>query len=448
MNPLSVTATPHTFLALLNVPPFLPTQIFFATTCLGTFAAVWIWTHFRERSLWKGPVRAAALVNLWMALTITLFTVSGLVNPLVRFQPLIHMLEEIGTMGAFCIISWHVAESLPNVVNRRLTRFVLKSSPVVFAVFWVTAATLGARHPFPMTGILLDLSPHAFAYRAALLLPGLFYTGMFSVLISEAYLIAKAEAADPPVQRRLTYFAVGSFLFFASCADHLAWSYVQSFASGETIELLAAPQIVAENVLWVLTGFAWVSGITVPYAQGSSTDRRISVHKQLTRDIREVKTELIAGPSRRVPGRRTAVGHLRRAAEILGLRSHEVGRAEKVLEVVAAVANEEGNLSRDKVLSMAETHESLMKELPESSPEKQKLREDPLPAALRPATLLTAREPGRHLGLTPSWVQLACVAACDLRILPPHLTSCLDQRVLHAYNAAKNQGSERTFLRD
>lgn len=437
---------PQTFLFFMNVPPFLPTQIFFVATCLGTFAAVWLWTHSRERSLWKGPVRAAALVNLWLAMAITLFVISGLVSPLVRFQPLVHLLGEIATMGAFCLIAWHVSESLPNVANRRLTRFVLKASPIVFAGCWVAAAVLGARYPFPMTGILLDLPPQAFVYRAALLLPGLFYTGMFSVLITEAYVIAKAEAADPPVRRRLAFFGLGSLLFFLSCADHLAWSYVQSFSSTQRIELLAPPQIAAENILWMLTGLTWVLGITIPYAEGP-TDHRINLHKQLTRDMREVKTELAVCSHRGVPGKRTAIAHLRLAADILELRSHDVPRAEKVLEMVAVVARWESNLSRDKVLSVANTHECLVGELPERSPEKQKLREDPLPAALAPAALLTGREPGRHIHLSPCWVQLACVAACDLRLLPTRLTSYVDQTVLHAYAVAKNQRFERAFHR-
>ena len=438
------SAVAQTFLFLMNIPPFLPTQVFFAATCLGTFAAVWLWTHSRARSLWKGPVRAAALVNLWMALAITLFMISGLVRPLVRFQPLVHLLGEIGTMGAFCLISWHVAESLPNVANRRLTRFVLKASPVVFAGCWVAAAVVGARYPFPMTGILLNLSPQAFTYRAALLLPGLFYTGMISVLIAEAYLIAKFEAADLPVRRRLAYFGIGSFLFFLSCADHLAWSYVQSSSSIQRIELLAPPQIAAENILWILTGLAWIFGITIPYAKGS-TDHRINLHKQLARDMREVKTELAAGPSRRVPGKRTAIAHLRLAANIIELRSHEVPRAEKVLEIVALVARWQSNLSRDKVLSMAKAHECLVHELPERSPEKQKLSEDPLTTALRPAALLTGREPRYHLRRTPPWVQLACVAACDLRVLPSRLSSFVDPTVLHAYDVAKNQRFEKAF---
>lgn len=442
MNPHSTM--PQAFMFLMNVPPFLPTQVFFAATCLGTFAAIWLWTRFKERSLWKGPVMAAALVNLWMAFSITLFMVSGLVGPLIRLQPLIHLLGEIGTMGAFCLISWHVSESLPNIANRTVTRIVLKASPVVFTACWVMAAILGTRYPFPMTGILLDLSPQAFAYRAALLLPGLFYTGTISLLILEAYLVARFEAADPPIRRRLAFFGIGSFLFFLSCADHLAWSYVQSFTPGRTIELLAPPQIAAENILWVLTGLAWILGITAPYAQGS-TDHTMKIHKQLTRDIREVKTDLITRQSTKVTGRRTAVAHLRLAAEILNLRPPEVSWAEKVLEVVAVVATEKSGIHRDKVLSMAETYEFLINELPERSPEKQKLREDPLSAAIRPAILLTSRESCNHLGYTTRWVQLACVAACDLRILPTHLISHVDRTVLHAYETAKHHGFERSF---
>ena len=442
MNPPWVTTAPS--LALLNVPPFLPSQIFFATTCLGTFAAVWLWTHYRKRALWKGPVRAAALVNLWMALTISLFTVSGLVPALVRFQPLVHMLEEIGTMGAFCIISWHAAESLPNVVSRKAVRFTLRTAPAVFAGCWILAATLGARYPFPMTGVLLDLEPQAFAYRAALLVPGCLYTGMLSLLILQAYLVARIEAVEASVQRRLVLFGLGCFLFFVSCVDHLAWSYVQSFGTGSTIASLAGPQIATENTLWVLTGFVWVLGITIPRAEGT-TDRRISAHKQLTRDIAELKAALNVGPSTRVPGRRTAVAHLRRAAEILALSPREVIRTEKVLELVAVIASQESKLSRYKVLSLAATHESLVDGLPERSPEKQRLREDPLPAALRPAALLTSREPGRRLGNVPPWVQLACVAACDLRILPLTLTSSVDPAVLCAYEIARSQRYERAF---
>jgi hypothetical protein len=431
---------------LANVSPFLPNQVFFAVTCFATFAAVRLWTWVRAPNLWKGPPRAVALVNLWMALAIALFTVSGLVGPLKPWQPTLHMLEEIGTMGAFCYLAFKVTDLLPTAATSRALELVLKASPLVFGACWTTALLIGWRHPFPMTGLIVDLPDTAFAYRFALLAPGLLYTGLITVLYSRDLKLAKQVGADDAYTRRMTFFYLGSATFFAGCADHLAWSYLQVFAPSQLVRALALPQAIAEDVLWLLMGVTWMLGIFSPYRK-SAVDRSIADYRRFLRRLRRLKTDLLVNLPREVPHRRTTTGHLRDAAALLDVPPGEAARGEKVFEVIAARSTGATELSRDDLLGLEELYRRLLHNLPEGSPERHNLINDPLPAALEPAVRVTTLEQHarQEIPAPAQGVQLGYLAATDLGLVPHKGLPPLDPVVTQAYEQAKLEDTRLAF---
>ena len=445
MSLVSPSALPPS-LALLNVSSFLPNQIFFAFTCAATCIAIRLWTHFRARPLWRGPFRTVALVNLWMAFTIALFAVSGLVPQLEPWQPTIHMFEEVGTMGAFCYLAFKLTDLLPTVATRRSLEAILKASPLVFGVCWGIAADIGWRDPFPMTGLFVELPAEAFAYRAALLVPGLFYTGLISVLFSLDLRLAKSVGADPAYVRRMSFFFMGSLTFCVSCADHLAWAYLQVFGAREVVHLVAPPQVALEDLLWLAMGLTWMLGIVSPPRE-SSTDQSIAEYRRFLRRLRLLKTDLLISLPERVPNRRSATGYLRDAAGTLGLYPEQASWGAKVFEVVTALSVGATDLGRNDLLDLADLYERLLKNLPEDTPERENLRADPLPPALRPATRLTGSRPPMHQDLltVPAWAQLGYLAADDLGLLPSTSRPRFDPTVKRAYDDAKISDQQTAF---
>lgn len=433
-------------LTLAVVSTYLPNQIFFALTCFITFSAIRLWTWARAANLWKGPFRAVALVNLWMALTIVLFTVSGLVPWLEPWQPTVHMLQEIGTMGAFCYLALKVTDLSPTVTSRRTLELVLKAAPLVFGACWATAAVLGWRHPFPMTGLFADLPEVAFFYRATLLVPGLFYTGLIAAVYRRDLRLAKAVGADPAYVRRMAFFFLGSVAFCVTCADLLAWSYLQVYAPAELLRMLALPQVIAEDVLWMLMGVTWMLGIISPYQSGA-VDRSMADYRTFLRQLRSLKTELLVNLPQEVPNRRTTIAYLRDAATVLGMPPAETARGEKVFELVAARATGATRLSEDEFASLSQLYERLLYTLPDDSPERRNLATDPLSAALEPAS----RRPGsgrdtiHGSAVLSQWAQLGYLAANDLGLVPPRSTPYLDLAVTRAYEKAKLDASRLAF---
>ena len=433
-------------LTLAVVSTYLPNQIFFALTCFATFSAIRLWTWARAANLWKGPFRAVALVNLWMALTIALFTVSGLVPRLQPWQPTAHMLQEIGTMGAFCYLALKVTDLSPTVTSRRTLELVLKAAPLVFGACWTTAAVLGWRHPFPMTGLFADLPEAAFFYRATLLVPGLFYTGLIAAVYRRDLGLAKAVGADPGYVRRMVFFFLGSVVFCVTCADLLAWSCLQVYAPQELLRTLALPQVIAENVLWMLMGLTWMLGIISPYRSGA-VDRSMADYKRFLRLLRNLKTELLLNLPREVPNRRTTTAYVRDAAALLDMPPVEAARGEKVFELVAAHATGATRLSVDEFASLSQLYERLLYTLPEDSPERRNLGEDPLPAALAPASRRpgSSRNPTHGPAALSRWAQLGYLAANDLGLLSPGSTPRTDPAITHAYQKAKQDDARLAF---
>lgn len=387
-----------------------------------------------------------ALVNLWMAFTITFFAVSGLVPQLEPWQPTIHMLEEVGTMGAFCYLAFKLTDLLPTVVTRRSLEAVLKASPLVFGVCWGIAADIGWRDPFPMTGLFVELPADAFAYRAALLVPGLFYTGLISILFSVDLRLAKSVGADPAYVKRMTFFFMGTLMFCVSCADHLAWAYIQVFGARELVHLVAPPQVVLEDILWLAMGLTWLFGILYPHRE-SSTDQSIAEYRRFLRRIRLLKTDLLVKLPERAPNRQSATGYLRDAAEALGLCPEQASWGGKVFEVVTALSVGATDLGREDLLDLADLYERLLRNLPEDTPERENLRADPLPPALRPATHVTGvnRSMYQDLPALPAWAQLGYLAAKDLGLISSTLRPRFDPAVERAYDEAKLNDSQTAF---
>ncbi len=449
----SFDAVPPISMVLLNVSSFLPNQILMAIACLGVFATIRLWTYRSAPHMWVGPFKVVALVNLWMFLTVSIFVISGLYEPLRPWQPAVHMLEEIGTMGTFIYLAIKMVDLVPTVVNSLLLELLLKSSVVAFPACWVAALVLGYIYPFPMTGLLQALPPEAFAYRALLLSPGLFYTGMISALILRGYLLARTEGADPPYRRRLGFFLLGSLAFFITCMDHLAWAYIQAFAPAASVRLLAPLQVVAENVLWGLIALFWVLGIVSPYER-SATDRALDDHKRFLRRLRVLKDHLPArAPTTEVGGYwRGTLDHIRRAARdpVLRLCPRDEARAEKVFELVVANAAGAAQYKPDHLLDCDRLYTVLMKNLPESSPERTTLASDPLATALRPAAhALHNDRTGQEVNeasTQPRWAQLGYAAAAELGLLHTDTLPRLDPSVVVALRRAKRQDDEPIAL--
>lgn len=439
-------------IGLLNVSPYLPNQVAMALTGLAVFAAIRAWTYRRARSMWDGPYRAAALTGLWVFLTVSVFVLSGLYDPLKPWQPTLHMLEEIGTMGALTYLAFDVTRSIPGAANNPLLELLLKSSAVTFPACWISALALGYRHPFPMTGLFYDLPPEAFTYRALLVVPCLFYAGLMTAVVLRSYLLARTEGADPPYTRRLGCFVLGHLGLFAVAADQLAWAYLQSFAANHVLRLLAPWHVAGENVLFCAIGVFWTLGIISPHRH-SSTDQGLDHHKRFLRHLKDIRDDLRLQLRRRGGAYwRGTLDHIRRAAEdpVLRLSPIDEARAEKVFELV--VANSEGinEYGPEALLDCDRLYTTLMNELPRSSPERATLSSDPLPTALRPAAHALQRGRTGHdaheAARQPRWAQLGYAAAADLDLLDEEVLPGLDPSVVTALRRAKAQDDDPVTL--
>lgn len=428
-------------LALLNASEYLPNQIVHGAVCLTVFLALRVWTLFRPQ-LWGGYLRVAAYFHLSVALGILLFKLSSL--PPLRaweLEPLAHMLEEFGPMGAYSWGAVYLSRAFINVVERPNLNRVLESAPYVFACCWLVAFSIALFDRFPMTGMHTELSPWSFPYRAAILGPGIFYCGLFSFVFLERALL---ENINRLVAVRLTFFSIGSFVFFLICADQLAWAYVHAFASPETRDGLAGPQIAIESTLYALMGGSWLTGLAVSYRR-SHTQRSIESHKKYLRLRRSLAAELSKLP-KRVPRYHTKLFYLNRAAELLYLEEKDLEKAQGILQLVHVMnlPDQETSPWRQQVLLLDRLHASLIHDLSEDVPQKELLREDQLPKTLKPALSLTASNSKVDLTGKPLWVQLPAAVAADNDILPKDQTnSILESRrvsgsVLQAYEDAKN----------
>ncbi len=432
---------------LLNVSPYLPNQLFMALTGLGVFVAIRVWTLRTDKSMWHGPYRAAALSALWVFMTVSVFIFSGVYRPLEPWQTTVHMLEEVAVMGTFIYLAFDVTRTVPIAVNSRPLKVLLKSSVVTFPIFWLSALALGYTHPFPMTGLLRDLPPEAFAYRALLIVPCLFYAGLMSAVVLRSYLLARTEKADPPYKRRLGLFVLGHLALFSACVEQLTWAYLQSFAGYQALPLLAPYQVVAENAVFLSIGVFWTLGIITPN-EHSATDQALKSHKRFLRGIRGVKTDLLVRLPKTAPYRRRTLAYIRCASEdpILCLSPRDKARAEKVFELVAARSTGATEHDPDSLLGLNDLYNTLMNDLPENSPERGTLASDPLPMALQPAAhALRKYQSGQDKDgavLEPEWVQLGYAAAAELGLLQENVLSCLDPRVVTALRKAKAKDDE------
>ena len=435
---------------LLNVSPYLPSQVFMALTGLCMFVAIRVWTYRRAKYMWDGPYRAAALAALWVFLTVSVFIFSGLYGPLKPWQTTVHMLEEVASMSTFTYLAFDVTRAVPIAVNSRPLRLLLKSSAATFPVCWLSAFVIGYAHPFPMTGLLHALPPEAFTYRALLIAPCVFYAGLMSAVVLRSYLLAQTERADRPYRRRLRLFVLGHLALFALYVDFLIWAYLQSFASSNALRLLAPWYVVAEIAIFLSIGAFWTLGI-VSTNRTSDTDQALKRHKRFLRGIRKVKTELLVELPRRAPDRRRTLAYIRQASEdpILHLSSCDTARAERVFELIAANSTGATTYGPDCLLGLYGLYDALVNDLPRNSPEWGTLTSDPLPVALRPAAhVLREYRAGQDTGAThePRWAQLGYAAAADLGLLHKDVLSSLDPQVVIALRRAKSRDDEAIDL--
>lgn len=436
---------------LLNVSPYLPNQVLMALTGLCVFVAVRVWTYRRARWMWDGPYRAAALAGLWVFLTVSVFVFAGLYDPLKPWQTTVHMLEEIAAMAAFTSLAFDVAKRDPLAASNRLLRILLKSSAVTFPACWLSALALGYTRPFPMTGLLHDLPPEAFVYRALLIVPCLFYAGLTSAVVLKTYLLAKTERGDAPFRRRVGLFFLGSLALFFVAIDQLVLAYMQSFASYQALRSLGPWQVLAENALFAASGMFWILGI-VSLDEQSVTDQALKSHQRFLRGIREVKTDLLVKLPKKVPYRRRTLAHIRQASEdpLLRLSPCDGARAEKVFELVAAKSTGATEHGPDSLLGLDNLYDSLMKDLPTNSPERETLASDPLPTALQPAARALQRcqtdQDKERAAHEPRWAQLGYAAAVELGLLQENVLSSLDPQVVIALRRAKARDDEPIAL--
>ena len=429
-----------TTLALLNASEYLPNQIVHGGVCLTVFLALRVWTLFRPQ-LWGGYLRIAAYFHLSVALGILVFKLSSL-PPLQTWElePVAHMLEEFGPMGAYSWGAVYLSRAFINVVERPKLNRVLESAPYVFACCWLVAFSIALFNRFPMTGMHTELSPWSFPYRAAILGPGILYCGLFSFVFLERALL---ENINRLVAVRLTFFSLGSFVFFLICADQLAWAYVHAFASPATRDALAGPQIAVESTLYALMGGSWLTGLAVSYRR-SNTQRSMESHKKYLRLRRYLAVELSKLP-RRVPRYHTKLFYLNRAAELLYLEDKDLEKAQGILQLVYVMnlPYEQTGLRRQEVLLLDRLHDSLIHDLSEDVPQKELLREDQLPETFKPALSLTASNSKADLTGKPLWVQLPAAVAADNGVLPKDQTTgilesqLVSGSVLQAYKDAK-----------
>lgn len=423
---------------LLNQSQSLTGQIVMGAVCFTAFAMLYV-LSFKWSHLWKGHIKVAAYLYLTVAVGIVVFKLASLPS-LSRYnlEPTAHMVEEIGTMGAYSYIGYYLSRKFINVTERPKLALILSHTFHVYVICWTIALALGVGcmigvlAPFPMTGLYVDLPGWSVLYRAVILVPGIFYCTIFTfAFLDRAYI----EETDARLAARLTLLAGACMFWVFICADELGWAAIQAYAPGELRNSLAGTHASVEGLLYFFNGMFLLAALVMP-RRPDNTEKSVRSHKEFQKLSRMLKEEL-AELYRTFPEWKRTRDQLHRAAGSLELPSNDLPKIEKVIELIALM-NLKETFPRQKLVRLFELRQSLMADLPEDSPERRDLTDDPLIGSLGAALSLT-KKPFRDTDLTGEAIQteLAAAIVADRRILNYGDNYRLSTEVLAAYEAAK-----------
>ncbi|MGB3632435.1 MAG: hypothetical protein WA982_00190 [Rubrobacteraceae bacterium] len=425
-------------LLLLNQSQSLSGQIVMGTVCFTAFAMLYV-LSFKWAHLWKGHIKVAAYLYLAVALGIVVFKLASLPS-LSRYnlEPAAHMVEEIGCMGAYSYIGYYLSRKFINVTERPKLALALRRTFHVYVVCWTIAfalalcSVIGVLAPFPMTGLYVDLPGWSVLYRAVILVPGIFYCALFTFAFLERALI---EETDTRLVARLTLLAGACLFWVFICVDELSWAAIQAYAPGELRNSLAGTHASVEGLLYFFNGVFLIAALVMP-RRPDRTEKSVRNHKEFQRVSRQLKEELL-GLYLIFPEWKRTRGQLHRAAELLELPPDDLPKIEKVIELVALMKLKE-TFTRERMLGLFEMRQALMADLPEASPERLDLIDDPLIGSLENALSLT-KEPASETDLTgePIQTELAAAIVTDRQVLGCGENYRLSAQVLAAYGAAK-----------
>lgn len=220
------------------------------------------------------------------------------------------------------------------------------------------------------------------------------------------------------------------------CADELGWAAIQAYASNGLRNSLADTYASITGLLYFLNGTFLLAALVMP-RRPDRTEQSVRNHKEFQSASRELKEELM-GLYRRFPEWKRTREQLRRAGESLELSSNDLPKIEKIIELVALTKLKE-TFPRQRMLRLFELRQTLMADLPEDSPERRDLVDDPLIGSLGAALSIT-KDPTTDVDLTGESIQvkLAAAVVADRRFLGCGENFYLGSGVPAAYEASKS----------
>lgn len=313
-------------LALLNASEYLPNQLMHGAIGLVVFLVLFL-IGSQNKAFWDCTViRAAACFHLALAVGVLVFKLSSL-GPLAQYQlePLAHMIQELATMGAYSFVAVYMSDKFINVIRRPRLASILSRAHYIYAVCWLIAFTIAIFHRFPMTGLYTELDPWSVPYRAAILVPGIFFCSIFTLMFLERAII---EETDSRMAVTFTLACGGSFVWFLICVEQMSWAVVHALFTPELRDALATPHVVTESLLYSLMGIFWLSTLIVAYGP-SRSDQGDWNHWEYQKLAQELGVSLV-GIHKLVPKWHTTLDRMRRAAWSLEMSSDDLLKAQKI----------------------------------------------------------------------------------------------------------------------
>lgn len=425
-------------LALLNQSEYLPNQLLHGSIGLLVFAVLFVFSR-RRSALWAYWLKVLAYFHLGLFFGVLIFKLSGTgffeewmlsVLPasarFYPFEPAAHMVEELATMGGYSYLAVvYLRREYPNVFERPALSSVLKSAFPVYALCWSLALCVGLLHPFPMTGLHTRLDEWSVLYRAAILLPGVFYCSVFTWVFWEA---ARQKTVARSARRQIL-LGLGALSWALVCAEQFAWSALHALASPSTRDSWAAWHVASESGLYTLMGATWLGAALVSY-RISPIERNIQDYMNYLRRTRHLKSEL-ADLYRLLPQWKLATYRLHSGGGALGLPKAERDEALKLVQL-ASLPRLKTTYTEPMLRSLYELRASLLEKLPAESSEFAVLSTEPEGRSLGPALLLL--DDPADLSDEPFKVQLAAGVLNALYVLNRQKPYSISPNVERALN--------------
>lgn len=396
-------------MALLNQSQYLPNQLLMGAACLVVFALI-LALSFQYPVLWKGHSRTGAWLFFTVASGVGLFKLVSVIPFLSEYnlEPLAHMVEEVGCIGAYAYLAWYQSTRFANVTRRPGLAAFLGNAWRLLLVCWVAAillavgAALGFLPRFDMTGMHMQLPGWSVLYRSMFLVPGFLLCSLFTWLFIER---AMEERLDTRWAIRLILFAGGTFTWVCLTAAGMFWAVIGAFGSLEVWAQWATPQIAVELSLFIFMGLFWGLGLAIPYRSNSADQT-----KQEFRRLQQLSSkfaDLLPQGSQRVCMWHTTLNDLRQATSHLELPPLVELKIQRAISATVLLHRGDEHL-RDEAATLLLLRQKLLNNLPGDSPERHELIQNPNYEALGAALRFT-ENPSQEQSLSDQepWLQVA-----------------------------------------